>query len=239
MKSSPSVGIDKYIGQEWQFVPDLDPDTLAIADFVKTYSQSGRWLDLGCGPMLTIWPLFSSSPSHICGLDRNADVLPFHETLLQIPFNELPQDIAGAYSAAYKFRQERQLQQIPSDPRALLGQVKIHDLLEPEPAWFNSFDTVVQIGCFGCLESEIALERAATLAYAYTVEEGVMLSATWLPRDEYFESAAWGGSSLRNLSLDDIVRPIEMAGYMIEHAESAEDININYRMRILVAARRK
>lgn len=239
MNPSPSVEINKYIRQEWQFMPELNPDTLAIANFIEIHSQSGRWLDLGCGPMLTIWPLFSSSPTHIFGIDRNAEVFTFHETLRKMPFDELPQDVADAYTAAYRFRRERRLHQIPADPRALLGDLKIQNILEPEPAWFNIFDTVVQIGCFGCLESENALEHAATLAHTYTAEGGVLISATWLPRDEYLESKVWGGSSLRQLTLEDIARPIEKAGYTIEHAESAEDININYKSRILIAARRK
>src|ERR1035437_9474969 len=107
--------------------------------------------------MLSIWPLFSRSPTDVFGLDRNDEVRKYHNRLLQFPSDELPSDISEAYGAGHAFRSHKGLRPI-HDPRSLVRNIRIQDVLQPVRSWTRQFDTVVQIGCFGCLDCIEALQ---------------------------------------------------------------------------------
>jgi len=108
---SKSVEINHYISQEWEFYPLMNDDTRAVAEFIWSNAKSGAWLDLGCGPTLTVWPLFSKNPTRISGLDRNKEVLDFHTNLLNN--TDLP-GITEAYKKGNEFRNEKKSPQYPS-----------------------------------------------------------------------------------------------------------------------------
>jgi len=166
MNPSPSTPIEKYIEQEWNFAEGMNADTLAIARAIYTHTVGGRWLDIGCGPMLSIWPLFSKRPTEIIGLDRNREIRRYHKRLLNFTFEKLPLNIRDAYIASKNFRLSRGLEVI-DDSRPLIREIKIQDLMIPISEWLDFFDTVIQIGCFGCLNSVEDLVHAIALSYSY------------------------------------------------------------------------
>jgi hypothetical protein len=233
MTATRSVPISEYIGQEWQFDPEMNDDTRAVAEAIYAGARPGSWLDLGCGPLLTAWPLFARDVSFLHGLDRNPEVREFHKTLDASSKTAAPADILKAYRAADAFRRDRGLPPIAA-PALRVSEVRIQDLLLPVRSWFGRFDTVVQIGCFGCLDSIQSLNRAISLAHAYNAQDGVFISVTWLPSESYHESEVWGGNALRLIGPDEIASAVSGAGYKIRSAEIVQEVNQNYRARVIV-----
>ncbi len=237
MIPSQSIPIMQYIRQEWQFAPAMNADTAAIADAIRSWALAGQWLDLGCGPLLSIWPLFSRSPTDVFGLDRNTEVREYHSRLRHLPFDELPSEISEAYDTAHAFRSHHGLSPIP-DPRSLVRDIIIQNLLQPVRSWANKFDTVVQIGCFGCLDSIEDLYLALALVHEYLKPGGVFISATWTPRPAYAESSVWGGDRLRSLDADTFVRSLQAVGLQIVNVDCVEFDDPRYCGRFVLEARR-
>ena len=237
MSPAQSIPIKQYIRQEWQFTPVMNADTAAITGAICSKALAGQWLDLGCGPLLSIWPLFSRWPTELFGLDRNTEVGEYHNRLLRLPSGELPVDVSEAYSAAHSFRSQHGLRPI-LDPRTLVQDIRIQNLLQPVRSWACKFDTIIQIGCFGCLDSIDDLHLALALVHDYLKPGGVFISATWTPRPTYTESTVWGGDNLRMLDADTFAGAIRTAGLEVQIVECSKLNDLNYKERFVLEARK-
>jgi SAM-dependent methyltransferase len=215
----------------------MNEDTAAIANAILSRALAGQWLDIGCGPLLSIWPLFSVSPVDVFGLDRNSEVREYHHRLLHLPAEELPSDVSEAYGAAHSFRLEHGLSPI-TDPQSLVRDIRIQNLLEPILSWECKFDTVVQIGCFGCLDSVNDLGLALQLVHYYLKPGGVFISATWIPLPSYTESSVWGGDNLRSLDADTFISALQGAGLEVVLADCSELNDSQYNSRFVIEARK-
>lgn len=238
MNRAVSASVENYVLQEWEFDAESDSDTSAVARMIAVWALPGNWLDLGCGPMLTVWPMFHNGPVEIYGLDRNIGIAAFHQRLRFGLTADLPPGLSAATAYALSFRAQHGMTYISSLPIDGVKAVATADVLTRVAEWSGLFDTVIQIGCFGCLNSLGDLHQALAIVRDYLKPGCVFISATWTPRPTYTESVVWGGDSLRSLDVETFIDALHSVGLEVVAAESSELDNLNYKERFVIAARK-
>ena len=200
-----SASVEDYIEQDWCFEDSGNWNAIEIASVIRKWANSGDWLDLGCGPMLSVWPMFAINISNIFGCDRQSAILDFHRNLKSCPSEKWPTGLTNAvkfYNRLFLRKGEKERIVTPIDK---IQEIVINSVLDIHHCWKNRFETVIQIGCFGCLNSIEELKIALNHVHYYLKRDGIFISATWLPRKEYEESDVWGGSGLSSLSCENFV----------------------------------
>jgi hypothetical protein len=74
-----SVSIEEYILQDWPFAEGKNANAVELSSTIHRNAKPGTWLDLGCGPMLSVWPMFAIGVREIWGCDRHPGVSEFHK----------------------------------------------------------------------------------------------------------------------------------------------------------------
>lgn len=219
MSPAPSVSLEAYLASEWDFAFGVDDeDRDAVAATINRWAHAGRWLDLGCGPLLTVWPLFCLGACDLTGLDRDGEVVHFLRMLgrgaIATP---------APLSEAMNFAQANYPRLDGASPGQWnpITEVIAGSVLADQPKWRGRFDTVVQIGCFGCLENEDDLLTAFRLAGSYLRPGGIMISATWIAAHPDAESLRWGGRGFAGLCGAQLRRCMEATGLAVLEADVA------------------
>lgn len=231
MKVIPSATIEDYILQDWKF-DDLDNDELLeITSVIHKWTKGSNWLDLGCGPLLTVWAMFASRDISISGCDRFQSVLEFHQNLQGKKKEKLPIGLQKAI-AFYNHNFSPNKEMIPINQ---VQEIVISNVLEEQSHWCSLFDTIIQVGCFGCLDSEEDLFKALQLVEKYLKSGGIFISETWLPNPSFYESEIWGGNKLRDLSVDRFATLVRDAGLIIRES-LVTPMQTNYIERFIIVA---
>lgn len=236
MIRAPSVAIEQYIVRDWCFEEGSDDDAVEIASVIRQWSISENWLDMGCGPMLSVWPMFASGETVIYGCDRHPGIAAFHDELKRRSLAEWP---VGLQRAVVFFnRKFAELSGLPrsATPIHKIQAIVIGSLLQEQHLWHSFFHTVIQVGCFGCLDSLNDLKRALNLVVRYLRPCGRFISATWLPRSSYVESEVWGGINLSTLPAGAFVSVVREAGLAVREARVASLDDPQYRQRYIIIA---
>jgi len=231
MKRRPSASISEYLLQEWRFEDFDDAELREFCQTIRTWAKPGKWLDLGCGPLLSVWPMFVIGDTEIFGCDRHPDISAFHFNLLPLDKINLPYALRVAvdyYNVAYNGRRAY-------PPLDRIVEIATGSVTERRDRWIAAFDTVVQIGCFGCLDSLAAVQHTLTLVESYLRPGGIFISGTWVPRDDHLESFDWGGDKLRNMSSEQFSNMVTSAGLRIL-SEKRTPMTIHYQERFIQVA---
>lgn len=236
MKRAPSVSIEDYILQDWCFDEGENEDVIEIASVIRQWAVSGNWLDLGCGPMLSVWPMFAKDKSVIWGCDRHENIAEFHNNLKYQSFSEWPEGLLRAVNFYNDFFTKTDgISRI----RAILDQIQeitIGNILDENVMWHSSFNTIIQVGCFGCLDSIDDLKRASSLVFKYLRPSGRFISVTWLPRASYVESETWGGINLSALPSGVFVSALLETGLYINEVRNDTLDDPQYHKRYVIIA---
>ena len=234
MKATPSATVDQYILQEWKFGNAGDPELDELSATIRRWARPGKWLDLGCGPLLTIWPMFANCEFAIVGCDRHRQIAEFHADLRLVALEELPPGLR----AAVGYCNSKFGTSFATPPIESIVELVVDDITKPQHRWFGEFSTVVQIGCFGCLDSKESLKDALSLVERYLRPGGVFISETWVPQPNHKDSVVWGGDALRDLSVDTFVSLIEATG-MVLLSNVVTPMQTHYRERIMLVAEKR
>lgn len=215
MMRIPSVSVEEYIDQDWCFEDGGDWNAVEISSVIRKWARPGNWLDLGCGPMLSVWPMFAVNESSIWGCDRQIAVSQFHSELKLRAVEAWPTGLLRAVEFYNRKFSRVDGRKHITTPVARIRELVTSSILQEQTQWRSHFDTIVQIGCFGCLDSINDLKAAIDLVYVYLKHGGKFISATWLPRRGYEESEVWGGVRLSTLSCDEFVSLIRAASMKV------------------------
>lgn len=189
--------------------------------------------------MLSVWPMFASSEPVIWGCDRQVEVAVFHRDLARRSIVHWPKGLLDAEAFVNRrFPRPRHSTSVMSQV-GRIRELLVADLLNRQERWRSFFETVVQIGCFGCLDSIEALERALGHVAFYLRPGGRFISATWLPRPPYVESERWGGMPLTTLPADAFVGVIAEAGLLVRDTRVSPTADPEYRERYVIVAERQ
>jgi hypothetical protein len=238
MRRDTSIAAPAYIEREWDFSGSPGSDALAIADLVYRWAREGDWLDLGCGPMLPVWPMFTARELSVFGIDRIPDLKDFYDKLGASALG-YTRSFRKAERFAHEFRAQHGIKPRSESLGENIREFRIASVLDPFPDWAGKFATVLQVGCFGCLDSIEQLKVGLQRVYEYLDTNGVFISATWVPHRDYYESRTWGGDNLRMLSCGEFATHMSQTGFEILFQEKYALESKNYSERFVIVASRR
>lgn len=137
-----------------------------IARLIHENMQGTRVLDLGCGPVVAVTSVFYPNAKKVVAVDRLRENLVFVKN-----HSEELDDVvkrAKEYRAKY-------LSKSAKNPDIKLLRASVVSRLK-----IGKFDSAMQIGCFGCLDSREDFQKAINNAYAYLKRGGTLLMVNWL-----------------------------------------------------------
>ena len=148
------------------YVFDGNPEDQLIARLIHKYMHGRRVLDLGCGPVASVLALFFPDAEKVVAVDRLKENLDFARNNKS--------ELEGIMKRALLYK-HCYLSRKDSDPRIklLLGDVT-------KRLNIGQFDSVMQIGCFGALDTEEQFQSAIDNAYNYLKPGGTLLMVNWL-----------------------------------------------------------
>lgn len=138
-----------------------------VAQKIFQYMRGKRVLDLGCGPVVAVTSVFYPEAKEVVGVDRLQANLDFVKKQSHV--------LDTIIQRAKKYRQRYLSSKIIS-PRIRL--VK-GDVTKRVPG-IGTFDSVMNMGCFGALDSEEQFQQAVNHAYAYLKKGGTLLMVNWV-----------------------------------------------------------
>jgi SAM-dependent methyltransferase len=184
-----NIDCDKYT-----FLNDYYRDTYdfsqvqsqLIANILLEHGKGERVLDLGCGPVLPILSLFLPQAVHIQGIDRLEVTADFVSQRLMN--YEIDKPVASAlkylktknlHAPAANLLTEEDEKNYLVNRWSAVAPIKTGSVLDVHSEFIEKFDVVIQIGCFGTLQSREEFHRATYLATSYLRRGGTLIMATW------------------------------------------------------------
>lgn len=137
-----------------------------IAKLIHKYMKGKKVLDLGCGPVVSITSLFYPDATTVVAVDKLQANLDF----IKENSHELEDIIKRA--ANYK---RRYLSNSQSKPKIKLLKGDVTKRLN-----IGKFDAVMNLGCFGALDTTDQFQQAVNHAYHYLKKGGTLLMINWV-----------------------------------------------------------
>jgi hypothetical protein len=228
---------ESYFDSAYPF-DEGDCDGALIARVLSGLAREEAWLDLGCGPTLSLWAAFNVKATRIVG----ADYLPENVAFLkrQISLQEVGEAHERALTHAAWVLGEAGGLEGAAMKHSLFGRIQSvarHDVRQGNSEWLASFGLVTQIGCFGCLENLNEVEHAARHVRSYLHVGGLFMSVTWV-QGRYDGVARWNGRVSQGLSMSDLESCYERSGLcIIDRSMGATRDPAYQAMVVLVAGR--
>lgn len=191
MVSNMSVGASRLTTDHHECVADYaehyytfvnDPDAFLVAELISRFMTGRKVLDLGCGPVHHIHMLFLRNAQETVGLDVDQENLDFVSSCKengQILKNQLS---ALKYLYFYILKQP-----LPSNPEKAIRDcydriktLRQGSLVDRVKGYKNAFDSVMEIGSFGGLQSVDEFKQAVSNAHSYLRRGGTFLMVNWL-----------------------------------------------------------
>lgn len=136
-----------------------------VGRLINKHMKGKRILDLGCGPVVAITSVFYPNAEEVVAVDKLEENLDF----VKNNSNEL--DVFVANARKYK---RRYLSKRDTRPKISLIRGDIKNKLP-----IGKFDSVMQIGCFACVDTPYEFQKAVDNAYSYLKKGGILLMLNW------------------------------------------------------------
>lgn len=148
------------------YVFDGNREDYLIAKLINKYMKGKRVLDLGCGPVVSVMSIFYPDAKEAVAVDKMEACLDFVKNDEGI----LKEIIGRAKSYRKKYLDKKSVSQKIS---LVKGDVT-------KKLALGKFDAVMQIGCFGALDTEEGFQTAVNIAYSYLKPDGKLLMVNWI-----------------------------------------------------------
>jgi SAM-dependent methyltransferase len=237
VKKAKSVGPEDYILEDWPFLKERAWNADAVSSAIERWSRPGVWLDLGCGPMLTVWPMFGAGVTAVHGCDRIAEIKNFHMRLRELDLAYWPEGLRQAIE--YRNQKYPDREGINRTAINLLKEIDVGNVTDIRQHWIGRFDTIVQVGCFACLESIEELGNALQLVARYLRPHGRFISVTWTPRVGFEESSLWGGYAIAGMAPNAFAAEVAMAGLTVLEVDTVPVDDPFHDQRFIIAAEQR
>ncbi len=137
-----------------------------VATLIHKYMRGTRVLDLGCGPVVRITSIFYPDAKKVVAVDRLQTNLDF----IRRKSSELRDIIQRA-----RFYKRRYLSKTDSNLKIRLVKGDVTKRL-----CVGTFDSVMNLGCFGALDTAKQFQAAVNHAYHYLKKGGTLLMVNWV-----------------------------------------------------------
>jgi len=145
---------------------DGDTEDYFLARLIFKNMNGKRVLDLGCGPVAKITSIFYPQAEEVVCVDFLKENLDFVRTGSKTTQKQI--DRALVYKHRYLSKKD-------ANPKIKLIKGDVSKRLK-----LGKFDSVMQLGCFGCLNSNKDFEAAVSHAYHYLKKGGTLVMVNWL-----------------------------------------------------------
>lgn len=155
--------VNRYAHRNYSFT---DIESSFIVKKIYKYVRGKRVLDLGCGPVVPVTSLFYKDAQEVVAVDKlkeNIDFIKYNKKQLEPSIHR-----ALTYRNRYLFKRK-------TTPKIIL---KKGDVTKKLP--IGKFNSVMQIGCFGALDTNEQFQKAVTYAYSYLKKGGNFLMVNWI-----------------------------------------------------------
>ena len=145
---------------------DSEPEDYLIARLIHKHMRGSRVLDLGCGPVAPLLALFYPDAREAVAVDSLKENIDFMKNDFRF--------MDGIMKRALSYK-HRYISKKDSSPRLSLIRGDVTKKLA-----IGRFDSAMQIGCFGALDTQEQFQRAVNNAYSYLKPGGILLMVNWL-----------------------------------------------------------
>lgn len=159
--------VEDYALNWYRFNEKIDVESKFIANLIFKYMKGERILDLGCGPVVPISSIFYENAKEIVCVDLSQENIDFIDKFYY-KVNHIV-DEAKLYKEKYFTKKK-----IAPKIQLICGSVTNY---LPE---LGTFDCIMNMGCFGSLNSNDEFEAAVSNAYKYLKEDGTLLMINWI-----------------------------------------------------------
>jgi len=171
MAQSAKDFVRDYALSCYTFDSSGDKEDKFIARLLHKHAQGKRILDLGCGPVVPITSVFYPNATEVVAVDR----LPENLDFVLNHANELDKIVERA-----KQYRRRYLSRKITNPKIEL--IK-GDVTKPITG-LGTFDCVMNLGCFGALDTAEQFQAAVNHAYSYLKKGGTLLMINWVGKNK-------------------------------------------------------
>ena len=143
-----------------------DQEDYFVAKLIHRYMKGKKILDLGCGSVVSITCLFYPNAQEVVAVDRlqaNLDFVKEHS-------HELESNIKKALKYKHRYLSKKD-----SSPKIRLLRGDVTKRLK-----IDKFDSVMNLGCFGALDTPEQFQRAVEHTYHYLKKGGTLLMVNWV-----------------------------------------------------------
>lgn len=220
------------------FFEGEDSDGIAIANALMRFASGAIWLDIGCGPMLTVWPIFVPHIPRIIGIDVERANLDF------IRDQCARRELTHVHRAAIEYRVSHSddRPQVDSFWRAVafdnILSLRNCDARTEQSDLVNAVDFVSQIGCFGCFANKQDVAKALGNVWRYLRRGGKFLSVTWI-QDAYCKTRHWNGPVSAELTIDSLRKLFSQANFIVREVSTHRTRDPAYTSIIIIVGQKK
>jgi hypothetical protein len=209
----------EYIHTDWnQGKKHCIDDLFSIFDTFKTISSSGSWLDIGTGPMGVLWSQINNVKGEYVCCDIQDNLSKFYSSFKN------RSDVSTFINTYFS--------KIKLSYCGVRPKYTMWNALDYNPHWECRFDNVIQVGCFGCLQTIDDLKKAILHTHHYLKRNGLFYSWTWIPNENHIESDQWGGNGIRTITPDEIEAIAMRCGYSIINKHITKNPSKMYKARV-------
>ncbi len=158
--------IRKYALTSYTF--EGDKEDYFVARLIHRYMRGRRVLDLGCGPVVKILSIFYPDAREVVGVDRLQENLDFVKNNTH--------DLDAIMKRANAYQHHYLSKKKPNDPLKIT--LVKGDVRKKLP--LGKFDSVMNMGCFGALDTPEDFYQAVKNAYGYLKKGGTLLMVNWI-----------------------------------------------------------
>jgi SAM-dependent methyltransferase len=167
--------IKRYMREEYS---SIDSEIRLVGRLLFDNAK-GKVLDFGCGPSLLYWAMFMQKATSIDGFDIVPENIGYLKAL--ISRKRKPQ-IYGRLASYVQTELLRGKEEgLVEECFAKVKGLKVGNILRPAP-FEGRYDTVTEIGCIGCVDTEAELLRAAGNMHTCLRKGGTAVFVNWSER---------------------------------------------------------
>lgn len=214
---------------------DEEQEDYLIANLIFKYIDGKKILDLGCGPVHHILALFFRDFESSTAIDLHQENLDFISLCIKNNILLPSQHSAIKYKNKFLVKEPAHLLpeiQIKNTYQRIESLIKAN-VLDRREDLVSKFDNVLQVGCFGALDTISEYSTAVLNAANYLKPSGKLLMINWLQNEYTYRPFKFNGKVSSILNKSNYCKAILDAGLNIIKVDqnnqiSLETLNMGY-----------
>jgi cyclopropane fatty-acyl-phospholipid synthase-like methyltransferase len=209
-----------------------DPEGFLVAKLIFNYMRGKNVLDLGCGPVHHILSLFFRDAVQTTAVDLHQENLDFIKKCKKNSLALPCQISAISYLYRYLLKEKHGKSQeilIKENYNKIKRLIQANVLTRIED-FKTRFDSVMQIGCFGALNTLNQYRLAVSHSACYIRPGGTLLMVNWLQPNFMVRPYSFNGRVSSVLDKKEYGQAVIDSGLMINMLKTTTNISVESKM---------